>query len=332
MALPASGPISMSQVNAELGISPITTQISLNDAAVRTLFQKASGQIAMSDGYGKSNYANVSAYSTAGEWTFTVPSGVTSLWIKMWGAGGSAGAQGAGGAGGYMEGYLAVNSGNTVRLYVADVRGTDGDNACECYDNGFEDLPVRWPNNTGFGGQASFASSSFGNYMIVGGGGGGSEGAGGAGGGTTGGTGATGYDLGGNGGGQAAGGSGQQNGLYHATTGYMPGTGGDSRSGVACTYCGNGTACGAGGGGGGDGWGGGGLGYTSENGCDYPHGGGGGGGSSNYSGGSWSSVVNSQGSGTTPPETGNANYSSGVGVGGGAGFNMGGYGRVVIRY
>jgi hypothetical protein len=53
MALPASGPISMSMVNTELGLSA-TAVITLNDAAVRTLFNKSSGAIALSDGYGKS--------------------------------------------------------------------------------------------------------------------------------------------------------------------------------------------------------------------------------------------------------------------------------------
>jgi hypothetical protein len=56
MTLPASGPISLLDVNVELGYSSTAT-ISLNDAAVRTLFGVASGQISMSDGYGKSNGA-----------------------------------------------------------------------------------------------------------------------------------------------------------------------------------------------------------------------------------------------------------------------------------
>jgi hypothetical protein len=54
MTLPSSGPISMNNVNVELGYSG-TALISLNDTAVRTLFGVASGQISLSDGYGKSN-------------------------------------------------------------------------------------------------------------------------------------------------------------------------------------------------------------------------------------------------------------------------------------
>ena len=54
MALPASGAISLNQVNVELG-SAGTTSINMNQSTVRTLFGVASGAIAMSNGYGKAN-------------------------------------------------------------------------------------------------------------------------------------------------------------------------------------------------------------------------------------------------------------------------------------
>jgi hypothetical protein len=54
MALPASGAISLNDVNVELGLSGTAT-ITMNDSAVRTLFGVASGAITMNNGYGKSN-------------------------------------------------------------------------------------------------------------------------------------------------------------------------------------------------------------------------------------------------------------------------------------
>lgn len=54
MALPSSGQIWFSDVNTELG-QPTTATITLNDSAVRSLFQVSSGYITMLDGYGKSS-------------------------------------------------------------------------------------------------------------------------------------------------------------------------------------------------------------------------------------------------------------------------------------
>lgn len=82
----------MSQVNTELGLT-VSAQISLNDAAVRTLFSVASGAISMSNGHGKANaflatissnqqQLNLRAWALANGWngssaaTITVGSGV----------------------------------------------------------------------------------------------------------------------------------------------------------------------------------------------------------------------------------------------------------------
>ena len=61
MALPDAGnPISLQQVNVELDLTATAT-INMGAAAVRTLFDDASGAISMSDGYGKSNNVSLTA-------------------------------------------------------------------------------------------------------------------------------------------------------------------------------------------------------------------------------------------------------------------------------
>ena len=74
MTLVASGnPISMSQVNTELGLTS-TASISLNDTDPRTLAGKASGTISMSDFYSKT-WHHASGQVTAGPLVASVYSG-----------------------------------------------------------------------------------------------------------------------------------------------------------------------------------------------------------------------------------------------------------------
>ena len=97
---------------------------------------------------------------------FTVPSGITSLNIQAWGAGGTAGPGGSGndgGGGGYAEGTLAVTATQSVYAFAGEggvkfatsksggARGGGGSNSCH---------PSGDSANLGGGGGATFISSA----------------------------------------------------------------------------------------------------------------------------------------------------------------------------
>jgi hypothetical protein len=146
MTLPASGAISLNNVNVELGLTA-TAQIGLNDAAVRDLFGVASGVITMADGYGKLHgmVATGGTITTDGDYkvhtfnssgTFTVTtqgSNPVADFLVIAGGGGAgnsidAGANGTGGggAGGYRTSYgtSGANSSAEAALTLSEAAYT----------------------------------------------------------------------------------------------------------------------------------------------------------------------------------------------------------------
>jgi hypothetical protein len=134
MTLPASGAISMSQVNTELGLSS-TAQLSLNCSALRTLFGIASGAISLNDGHGKASGGSqifLGPYSNSGYsyHTWIVPSGVTSVSVLAQAPGGSSysGNSGTGGAVMFVNNY-PVTPGNMHDFGIPGRGGTSGQTA-----------------------------------------------------------------------------------------------------------------------------------------------------------------------------------------------------------
>ncbi|HVV39415.1 MAG TPA: immunoglobulin-like domain-containing protein [Candidatus Paceibacterota bacterium] len=268
--------------------------------------------------------AATSTFASAGTSTFPVPGGVTSITVKVWGAGGGGGATttnsaatgGNGGGGGFVQTTLAVTPGETLTIEV----GSGGAAATTTSLGG-----------TGGGYSAVLRSGTYLAQAGAGGGGGGgvatgNGGNGGAGGGASGSAGSAGTGTatvggGGGGGTNAAGGTagaaGTNGTAGAAGTANMGGAGGGA-TGTGIGSTGNGglpgnvgtaTVTGGGGGGGGRfGGGGGGSGGSTVRG-----GGGGGGGSDLVTG---TNTVETAGSGTTPGNNTDYAYTGNAGLGG----------------
>lgn len=263
---------------------------------------------------------------TGGIQTFTVPCGVDTVFVQTWGAQGGSGANGAststltqvggaGGLGGYAEGWLLVNPGDVLNIFVGGQGATP--------TGGFNGGANGGSQNAGGGGGASdvrVGGTAEADRVITAGGGGGggrggcesSLGAGGVGG-----NGGNAVGVGGNGqnsptsGGDAGGGFGGNFGSVQGASGAAgvgcggflgaPGTAGSGGTGgvggagqSCCCFSAGSIPAGGGGGGGQLGGGGGGGGSAGTSGCsgnDKGAGGGGGGGSS-YVGGVLNGVTN----------------------------------------
>ena len=239
---------------------------------------------------------------TGANQTFAVPSGVTTITLKLWGAGGGSGGSGAavGGGGGFVQENISVTPGETLNVKVG---------------GGGQRIVDGASRKGGGGGWTSVDRSG---AVLAGAGAGGGAGdsqAGGAGGGTTGGAGTS----GGGGGTQSAGGT-----APGTATAGSSGTGGRAAVGSAVDATG-----GYNGGGIGDGdnatWtaGGGGAGYYGGGGAAN----GGGGGGSSYA----PTGTNTQASAGTVANSGDSDYQAGTGDGG-TPNNNGEHGAAVLIY
>ncbi len=272
---------------------------------------------------------------TGNEQIFTVPAGVTSIQVKLWGAGGGCGWNspgGYGGGGGYTQGTISVTPGQVLKVIVGG-GGIYSSTSSTYGGGGGAGFINSSPQPAGSGGGRSAIRNSSNIELITAGGGGGSgsacggtatPGNGGSGGGINGNSGVNGtgacVSVSGGGGAQASGGSSGGTGGTYGTNGsaFQGGVGGSL----------NGSNCRGSGGGGGGGYFGGGGGRAGE--CNGISTGGGGGGSSYISGAGVSNSSTTAGSGSTSGNSGDIDR-NGAGQGG-VNQGSGSHGRIIIRW
>ncbi|MCX5204372.1 DUF11 domain-containing protein [Streptomyces sp. NBC_00237] len=280
---------------------------------------------------------------TGADQTFTVPAGVTSLDVRMWGAGGggvdTSRSEGslAGAGGGFTKGTLAVSAG--AALTVTAGGGGEVNSTIAPYGGGGAGGSTATDMAMGGagGGMSALWSGPYGGtpLLIAGGGGGASPGSapgpyGGPGGGASGGQDGDGTTSG-RGGTQSAGGAAAAGGSGVPCT-IAPGPGRKFQGGGGADIAGDGE----GGGGGGGGYFGGGGGACQISNGGTPNGAGGGG--SGFTGGTGvSGAATEAGAPSTAPGTGGAAARSGddqyvAGKGGGGGAGNGGDGLVVLQW
>jgi hypothetical protein len=274
---------------------------------------------------------------TGADQKFTVPEGVTKIFVKAWGAGGAGGTKGGwshgsnGGGGGFSRGVLTVTPGEVLTIVVGS-GGTVHQTAAGYGGGGAATINSVDNRYCGGGGGRSAVVGKGGKQLIVAGGGGGGGStksglfwgkgnSGGAGGGLFGENGYSQYDekhsFGGKGGGPVSAGQGGWDKNRKADNNHRPGGAGEGPKGGNITWKSYG-------GGGGGGWKGGGSGGFSQQNTM----GGGGGGSGYIKNASY--AITMTGKRRECPMQHDPDYIPGVGIGGQDAL-AGGNGLVVIR-
>lgn len=304
-------------------------------------------------GGGQGSATTTSTYYANGSSTYLVPTGVTSVVVKTWGAGGgggagsgSSGVGGNGGGAGYSKGVVTVTPGESLDVLVGAAGAAAGANLGGGGGGGFSSLSrsgTYLMQAGGGGGGGGSRGNATGNGGTGGAGGGASGVAGTAGGGTspTGGGGGLGSGTAGSAGTTGTGGTAGSVGAANAGgngAGYASNNCNTAVTNTQGSGVGNGgnggsdtTGCSNGGGGGGGRFGGGGGGSTTSN----NRGGGGGGGGSSLATGA--SQVQTTGSLQVPGNSGDSDRGGSAGNGGTGGTNVGATtagndGAVVISY
>lgn len=115
-------------VNGNINVTGTIKTNGTDGTAGQILMKNSSGSLVWGD---MSEFRNLATFITPGSSTWTVPAGVTRIWVEAWGGGAGGNYYGSGAGGGYISGILTVIPGTSVSYTVgtAGLAGTTSSTA-----------------------------------------------------------------------------------------------------------------------------------------------------------------------------------------------------------
>ena len=110
-----SSPAEKLDVNGNINVSGTIKANGTGGQANQVLMTNSIGNLAWGD---MCQFKNMITFVTVGSFTWTIPSGVTRIWVEAWGGGGGANGNGGGGGGGYASAIFTVTPTGSVSYTV----------------------------------------------------------------------------------------------------------------------------------------------------------------------------------------------------------------------
>lgn len=170
-----SNPSEKLDVNGSINVTGTIKVNGTDGIANQVLMKNSTGNLVWGD---ITEFKNMITFTTTGSSNWTIPAGVTRIWVEVWGGGGGGTDYGGGGGGAYVTGFFNVTPGGTLFCTVgaAGVAGastaTNGGLSSVTYSGSFINANGGNGNSYGTVGYAasggSFSGSGVGYYGIPG--------------------------------------------------------------------------------------------------------------------------------------------------------------------
>lgn len=152
-----AAPAEKLDVNGNINVTGTIKTNGVDGTPNQVLMKNSTGSLIWGD---LCDYKNIATFTSGGTSSWTVPAGVTKVWVEAWGAGAGGCWYGGGGGGGYVSGLINVTPGNSISYTVGTLgngggaTGSAGGQSQVSYPS----LPVTF---TAFGGNPLSISSTF---------------------------------------------------------------------------------------------------------------------------------------------------------------------------